>query len=242
MLPAAARRRLTAGGHRARLRQDFGAAASLFERAAALVPPTEIDLALETRLVDALIQAGKPADALRRAGSIAERAAASGDLVAELCGRIKEATFRRYLEPEGATERLAALLDEAIPVFQAAEDDLALFIGFDALATIAMAHGHTREALEAGERAGAHARQTGVPYEQGLLVMGADVRLAGTTPVPEVLAWLDEQEARGKTESVRPRPPRPGARDARSFRRSAGHPCPKLEPSWPSAVGCSGSR
>ena len=31
------------------------------------------------------------------------------------------------LEPEGATERLAALVEEALPVFEAAADDLALW-------------------------------------------------------------------------------------------------------------------
>ena len=53
-LTAAARRRLTAAGFRANLRQDYGAAVSLLERAAALVPPAELDLALETELGDAL--------------------------------------------------------------------------------------------------------------------------------------------------------------------------------------------
>ena len=36
------------------MRQDHGAAVSLFERAAALVPPAEFDLAVECDLVDAL--------------------------------------------------------------------------------------------------------------------------------------------------------------------------------------------
>ena len=53
-LAAAARRRLTAAGRRASLRLDYGAAVSLLERAAALVAPGEIDLALETDLVEAL--------------------------------------------------------------------------------------------------------------------------------------------------------------------------------------------
>jgi predicted ATPase len=43
-LALAARRRLTAAGQRAQLRADYGAAVRLFERAAALVPPAEVDL------------------------------------------------------------------------------------------------------------------------------------------------------------------------------------------------------
>ena len=109
-LAAAARRRLTAAGRRAALRQDYGAAVSLLERAVALVPPAELDLALETDLVDALFGRARPPSA-RRADSLAERAAAAGDRVGELCGRIKAGILRLYLEPEGATEQLAALVD-----------------------------------------------------------------------------------------------------------------------------------
>jgi class 3 adenylate cyclase len=53
-LAASARRRLTAAGCRAQVRADYIAAASLFERAAALIPPSEFDLALECDLIDAL--------------------------------------------------------------------------------------------------------------------------------------------------------------------------------------------
>ena len=88
-LAAAARRHLTAAGLRADLRQDYGAAVSLLLRAAALVPPAEVDLALETELAEALIWTGRSDDALRRAEAMAERASAAGDHVGELCGRIQ---------------------------------------------------------------------------------------------------------------------------------------------------------
>ena len=194
-LAVAARGRLTAAGSRARLRQDYGAAGSLLERAVALVPPAELDLALETDLVDALIQAGKGGDALRRADSFAERASAAGDRVGELCGRIKEGIIRVYLEPEGATEKVATLIDQALPVFQAAGDDLALYIGYSALGQVASMRGHMDAALDAFERAFAHARQAGLPHQQ--LLGRAAGRLDGTTPVAELLAWLDDQEVRG---------------------------------------------
>jgi tetratricopeptide (TPR) repeat protein len=158
-----------------------------------------------TKLVDALIQAGKGGEALRRAGSIAERASAAGDVVAELYGRIKEAILRVYLEPEGAIETLATLVEQAMPVFQAAEDDLALHIGYHALAQVAFARDQSGKGLEAVERAAAHARRAGVSYEQFSMLAGASVRLVGITPVPELLAWLDEQEARGsRSHHVRP--------------------------------------
>ena len=50
-------------------------------------------------------------------------------------------------------------------------------------------------ALEAFERAYAHAQHAGyVP--PGSFGQRAFCRFAGTTPVPELLAWLDENEAR----------------------------------------------
>jgi class 3 adenylate cyclase/tetratricopeptide (TPR) repeat protein len=189
-LAFAARRRLAAGGHRAALRQDYGAAVSLFERAAALVSPAAIDLALEAELGHALFWTGKSDEALRRADALAERAAAAGDQVGELCGRIQAGVIRTRLEPKGATERLAALVEQALPVFQAAGADLALYIAYDALAEAAV---RWDAGLEAGERAAAHARRAGhIP--PGYLGNRAAGRFFGTTPVSELLAWLDENE------------------------------------------------
>jgi class 3 adenylate cyclase/tetratricopeptide (TPR) repeat protein len=191
-LAARARGRLTAAGRRAYVRADYGAAVSLLERAAALVPPAEIDLALESDLAGALFERGRGAEALRRTDSLAERAAAAGDRVGELCGRIQEGLFRVYLEPEGATERLAAVLEQALPVFEAAGDDLALYIGYSALARVANMRGQWAAVLEAFERALVHGQQAGLPHD---LFLGwrAAARYYGTTPAPELLAWLHEQ-------------------------------------------------
>jgi class 3 adenylate cyclase/tetratricopeptide (TPR) repeat protein len=190
-LAGAARQRLTAAGRRAALRQDFGAAVSLLERAAALVPADEIDLALELDLVEALFYQGKGGEALRRSDSLAERAAAAGDRVAELCGRIQEGLFRTYLEPEGATEQLAALVEQALPVFEAAGDDLAMYTAYYALGQVANLRGQIDAGLEAFERAATNARQAGLSEQ--LLGWRCGTRLHGTSPVSELLAWLDEQ-------------------------------------------------
>jgi class 3 adenylate cyclase/tetratricopeptide (TPR) repeat protein len=190
-LAGAARQRLTTAGRRAALRQDFAAAVSLLERAAALVPADEIDLPLELDLVEALFYEGKGGEALRRAGSLAERAAAADDRVGELCGRIQEGLFRMYLEPEGATEQLAALIEQALPLLEAADDDLALYTAYYALGQVANMRGQIDAALEACERAATHARQAGLPEQ--LLGWRCGTRLNGPTPVSELLAWLDEQ-------------------------------------------------
>ena len=193
-LTATARRRLTAGGQRAALRQDYGAAASLFERAAALMPPTELDLALETQLVEALFWAGKVDEALRRADSLAHRAANAGDKVAELCGRIQANLIRTNLEPEGETAKLSALVEEALPIFEAARADLALYIGYSALGEVAVIRGQADTALATYERAAAHARRAGVSDLHWNYIWRAMSCLGGTTPVSGVLSWLDENE------------------------------------------------
>src|SRR6266498_701713 len=101
-LADAARRRLAAAGRRARQRQDLPAALNLFDRALVLAPSGEIDLALEFDRLEALFLSGQTRDAYLAAGVVAERAAATGDRVAELGVRIEEGVFRLNVEPEGA--------------------------------------------------------------------------------------------------------------------------------------------
>ena len=192
-LSEAGRQRLTTAGRRAYVRSDFRAAGSLLERAGALLAPSEIDLPLEVMLAEALFEAGRGSEALQRARSVAERASATGDRVAELCARVQEGRFRLALEPEGATERLLALLEEALPVFETAGDDVALYMAYFARGESEVALARMDDALEAFERAVAHARNIGVPPQ---IIDGwrSSVRMAGTTPTREFLAWVDEQE------------------------------------------------
>ena len=193
-LATAARRRLAAAGVRARVRGDEVAAVYLLERALALVPADDIDLGLEMDLLQALFRAGRGRDALGSTRSLVERAAVAGDRIAELCAGIMEGVFCLFLQPEGATEKLAMLLDEALPEFEDAGDDVALSVAYNGLGQVANMHGKMDLLLDAYERAAAHAKRGGT-YE--FLHWRASGRLWGTTPVPELLAWLDEQEARG---------------------------------------------
>jgi class 3 adenylate cyclase/tetratricopeptide (TPR) repeat protein len=194
VLAAAARRRLVAAGRRALLRVDNPAAVILLERAAALVPLGEIDVSLETDLVDAMFETGRGGEALQRAGSLAERAEARGDRVGELCARVKVGMLRMHLEPEGASEKLAVLIEQALPVFHAAGDDAALHIGYSALGQVRIMRGHMDAGLEAYERAADHAQHAGLPFRD--LGWLATLRFGGTTPVGDLLAWLDANEPR----------------------------------------------
>jgi tetratricopeptide (TPR) repeat protein len=196
-LADAARGHLAASGRRALSRQDFGAAMKLLERAAALVPPAEVDVQLELSYVIALAWTGQAREALRHAGSVVERAAAAGDRVGELCARLEEAIQRTYAEPEGAVEPLAALVEQALPVFEAAGDDFALHRAYRALGEVESWHGHTDAAVVAYERAAAHAERVGFPSEL-LVAFSANMRFAGPTPVSKFLAWQDAQDERAR--------------------------------------------
>jgi class 3 adenylate cyclase/tetratricopeptide (TPR) repeat protein len=190
---AAARHRLTDAGRRAARRQDYMAAVSLFERAAAFVPASEIDLVLESELAEVLNWSGRTDEVVRRAEAFTERAVAAGDRIGELCGRIQAGM--NWAAPAGAIEKLADLVEQAMPIFQAADDDLALYLAYSALARVADARGRVDAALEAYERAFAHALRVG--HEPSSMVQSlAWARFGGTTSVSDLLAWLDEMEPR----------------------------------------------
>jgi len=192
-LTAAARRRLTAAGFRANLRQDYGAAVSLLERAAVLVPASELDLALETEIGEALIWIGRGDEALGRAEALAELASASGDRVGELCGQIQAGAVNLYRGSEHAPEELTALVERALPLFEAAGDDMALYLAYSARSEAAEIRGRWDAGRDAYERAIAHARRAGY-IPPGTVGRRAASRFFGTTPVAELLVWLDENE------------------------------------------------
>ena len=192
-LTSAALMRLRSAAHRAGLRQDYGAVVSLLERAAALAPAAELDLALETEIGDALIWIGRGDDALRRAEALAERASVSGDRVGELSGRIQAGTVELYRGSEGAAEDLTALVERALPVFQVAGDEMALYLAYFALSEAAEIRGRWDTGMDASERALAHARRAGY-LPPSTLGRAAASRFFGTTAVGDLLAWLDEHE------------------------------------------------
>jgi len=192
-LTSAALMRLRSAAHRAGLRQDYGAVVSLLERAVALAPAAELDLALETEIGDALIWIGRGDDALRRAEALAERASVSGDRVGELSGRIQAGTVELYRGSEGAAEDLTALVERALPVFQVAGDEMALYLAYFALSEAAEIRGRWDTGMDASERALAHARRAGY-LPPSTLGRAAASRFFGTTAVGDLLAWLDEHE------------------------------------------------
>jgi class 3 adenylate cyclase/tetratricopeptide (TPR) repeat protein len=192
-LAAAARERLTAAGRRSLRRLDFGSAAGFLERAAGLVPEGEVDLGLEIDLLDALSWDRKAEEALSRAHSIVSRAVASGDRIAELCGRIHELTQRIQSETVDTTAELDTLIAEALPVFEAAGDDLALRIAYRAIGENANMRAQMDQVAAAYERALSYPGPAGLT---ALVGFQSHARFHGSTPLTKLLAWQDEQDPR----------------------------------------------
>ena len=197
-LMLAARERLKAAARRGMLREDFTAVQRLIDRARALVLEGQIDLALEIDRLDALFFGGQARVAYESAGELAERAAASGHRVAELTARIEEGFFALFVKPEGAADRLEGLIQEALPELEQADDLLALFVIHRARGFVAHIRGQMDDEREALDQAVLLVRRLHLTYyEASLLPMMGASRFHGTTPLPDVLAWFDEQEATG---------------------------------------------
>jgi class 3 adenylate cyclase/tetratricopeptide (TPR) repeat protein len=193
---AAAFDHLKAAGLRADARGDAAAAANLLTRAAAQLEPGDVDLALEWTAIDALVWSGGGDEALRRAGALVTRAQAAGDHIAELCGRIAAGYVRLWTRPGANAGDLEQLIERALPVFDAAENPVALDVAYFTLAWAKQDRGRIEEGLEAVERAAAHR-----PERAGALqAWRGGARLDGPPPVAELLAWLDEPDQRDARE------------------------------------------
>jgi class 3 adenylate cyclase/tetratricopeptide (TPR) repeat protein len=197
-LMTAARARLESAARRAMLRDDSAAALNLLERALALVPEGEIDLLLETDRLNTIFYSGEVQLAYEAAGELGERAVAHGDRIAECTAAIERARFATFVDPEGAAEELKRLVDEALPEFEEARNSLALYVAYFGRGAAAHLHGRMDEGREAMDRASALAEGLGLPHLQAWVQpYRVATRFHGTTPLAEVIAWSDEQEAAG---------------------------------------------
>jgi tetratricopeptide (TPR) repeat protein len=195
-LEGAARRHLTAAEQRAMSRRDYSAALNLAERALALATPDELDTPLEIDRVDALVGLGRLETGLCVAHEAADRAAVFGGRVAELSLRVVEFMLGMFTDPEGWEERMETLLEQALPELEMAGDDLALYLAYSATGLVAINRGQADAQVKALERSLVHARRLGSPrYDAWVLL--ADGHFYGSTPVPAMLAWLDEHEISG---------------------------------------------
>jgi len=192
-LADAARQRLTAATQRALTREDYAAAATLAERALALVPAGQVDGPLELDRNEAVAFSGQ-IDAHRSLSQASlERARAAHDRAAELAIHINMETWETVVSPRGAIDRLDALVDETLPELEELGDDYGLYNAYFARGWIAGWRGHGAEQIAAFERALTHARRHPERWDtQSMLGFLGEVQLYSPKPANEILAWLDE--------------------------------------------------
>ena len=99
-------------------RGDAGAAVNLLERAEALLPPREMDLAVQLSLTRSLAESGRIDDAISRASRIAGQCSAAGDHVGELRAKLEQIRWQASADPERWVAELDALVEEARPAIE----------------------------------------------------------------------------------------------------------------------------
>ena len=182
--------RFRASGMRAYLQtHDYPAAVRALTRSIELAGEA-VDVVSGVRLADAFFWGGRGAEALEWSREFAARCEAAGDRLGLVCARLVEGTILTFREPEGATERLEALLAEAGPELAAAGDEFALFVAARARGQVANMQGRPDAMSRAYDEMAEHSLRSDSP-EEAAVGWRADGRLVGTTPVPELLEWMD---------------------------------------------------
>lgn len=184
--------RLVAAGERAFARRDVAAAIGLLEHTLALLPVERRPLEVELKLVDAYMFAGDLARSLELADALIARAAADGDRSHELRARLARAGVAQQAEAQSG-EDLRHLAEEAIRVFENADDDAGLAAAWFALAQVEHVACCFRAREHALQRAREHAARAGdAGLEQTMLVWTASAYTHGPFHVEEGLAWFEE--------------------------------------------------
>ena len=194
-LQSEARQRLTAAGRRAIARTDNAAAAKLMERAVAMLADDEVDVTLEFDLHHALHFSRRMDEAHVETTRAISRCAALGDHRGELLLQLIDGWTMFFIDPAPTIARLRVLVPEAIAEFERTADHLGLHAAFGSQWLIAR---QADDQLLAAERAIEELRLSGDTASEPVWVACAAIsKFNGTTPVFEILNWLDECESHG---------------------------------------------
>ena len=199
-LAAAAAGHLGAAGRRALDRGDTRAAVNLLERAESLLPPQEVNLALQESLIRGLGESGRLDEAISRAERIAGQCSAAGDRVGELKIRLAAMRWRENRYPKDYFAELRALVKQARPAIEQAGDPAALAALEYAAGCIDFIRCRNAAALPTFTRAMQHAAQAeDLWLETAARAMAAACIHLGPTPRTEALRWLDDAETQSVT-------------------------------------------
>ena len=106
--------------------------------------------------------------------------------------------FKLYVEPQDAAAELDAVIAEALPEIEAGADDYALHILYFARSQAAHLRSQNDLELVALEHVMFHAQRTEMPHLVAWFVTGGvAARFYGSTPLPEMLAWIDSRLSSG---------------------------------------------
>ena len=185
---------LAGAGRRAFDRGDMAAAANLFQRALALHPERNRELASE--LAEALSVIGEllPAGEVLRAALA--RAEADGDARLETHFRLEALLLRAGTDPHFDSATLLETSESAIAEFERSGDHLGLAKAWRAVAEVHLTTCRWGLSADALERALVHAERAGEERERTLaLVHLANALYWGPTPVREAIGRCEEMLA-----------------------------------------------
>jgi tetratricopeptide (TPR) repeat protein len=183
--------RLGAAAERAALRHDATAAVRLYERTLALGPDLPEAFERGLRLLRERLEAGDLAQALSDADALAERARRDHDRPRELRAQLARASISYLARPE-SIGAFGPLVEEALEVFGALDDDAGLAEALSVASAVDHAALRWRSVTVALERMLGHAERLG----DRLLIYDARARLLsaymyGPVPVDEAIAWYE---------------------------------------------------
>ncbi|MGH8929893.1 MAG: ATP-binding protein [Egibacteraceae bacterium] len=159
--------RLSTAGIRALARGDMGAAANLLSRAVALLPAhDQRRLSLLPNLAEALMSTGELEDAEVTLAEALEAATSSGNVQLRAHLLLARSMQRLFTNQQGGAEEARREAVNAIPIFEAAGDELGLARSWRLLSVVHLAFAHFSAAEDAMDRAATYARRTGDRQEE----------------------------------------------------------------------------
>jgi tetratricopeptide (TPR) repeat protein len=186
--------RLAAAGRRAADRRDLHAAAALLRRARSLAHDGSSSArSLGIELASVLFDAGTFDEAGETLRTVEHESEAADDAVAAAHARLGLCMIAEVLQPEGAAAEARRQAEAAMPIFDAAGDELGMAKAWLALGVEDHMLCRWEGYREANEHALAHLRNAGDRNAiAGTLGTIAHAVTHGPTPVPAALARLDE--------------------------------------------------